>query len=109
MVQQGLTAATLGKQSAESVQNLFAGINANTAEVLEQAQQICQMNEQLQQSSQKVLEEITTVAAFTEQSAASVEEVLTSADVQQQHVSDIVESIRQLTELTNKLEGLIKQ
>ncbi|WP_433944295.1 methyl-accepting chemotaxis protein [Paenibacillus sp. SN-8-1] len=108
LVGDGLHVVTEGKESVQRVEQLFDGIHANTAEVLRQAEQIRDMNTQLQQSSQTVLQEVTTVAAFTEESAASVEEVLASSHAQQQHVVDIVDYIKQLNEMMSKLEEVIK-
>lgn len=107
LVERGLEAVAAGKRSADNVEQLFTGIHANTAEVLNQAEHIRDMNNMLQQSSQSVLNEITTVAAFTEESAASVEEVLASAVVQQQNVAGIAKSINSLREIMNKLEEVV--
>ncbi|USB32814.1 methyl-accepting chemotaxis protein [Paenibacillus sp. YPG26] len=108
LVRDGLTVVTEGKESALSVEQLFDGIHANTAEVLRQAEQIRDMNARLQQSSETVLQEVTTVAAFTEESAASVEQVLASSHAQQQHIVDMVNWVNQLSGMMNKLEAVIK-
>jgi methyl-accepting chemotaxis protein len=105
----GLTAVESGKKSTDSVNQLFEVINTNTAEVMEQAEHLQRMNQQLQISSQRVAEEMTSVAAITEESAASVQEVLASAEVQQHRVQDIVDSIRQLNGLTHDLKHLIEK
>lgn len=105
----GKTAVESGKKSADSVDLLFETINTNTAEVMEQAENLQRMNQQLQRSSQKVAEEMTSVAAITEQSAASVQQVLASAEVQQKRVEDIVDSIRQLNGLAQDLQHLIEK
>ncbi|MCY9663200.1 methyl-accepting chemotaxis protein [Paenibacillus chondroitinus] len=103
----GKLAVESGRKSAESVDQLFEVINTNTAEVMEQAENLQRMNQQLQVSSQKVAEEMTSVAAITEESAASVQQVLASAEVQQKRVEDIVDSIRQLYGLTLDLKLLM--
>ncbi|UKS26334.1 methyl-accepting chemotaxis protein [Paenibacillus sp. HWE-109] len=105
----GKTAVESGKKSAESVDQLFEVIHRNTAEVMEQAENLQQMNNLLHSSSQRVAEEMTSVAAITQQSAASVEQVLASAEVQQKRVEDIVDSIRQLNGLTHDLQHLIEK
>lgn len=105
----GKIAVESGRKSAESVDQLFEVINTNTAEVMEQAENLQRMNQQLQMSSQKVAEEMTSVAAITEESAASVQQVLASAEVQQKRVEDIVDSIRQLYGLTLDLKLLIEK
>ncbi|MNY33834.1 hypothetical protein D3C86_1681320 [compost metagenome] len=76
---------------------------------MEQATHLQRMNQQLQVSSQRVAEEMTSVAAITEESAASVQEVLASAEVQQHRVQNIVDSIRQLNGLTQDLKHLIEK
>jgi methyl-accepting chemotaxis protein len=105
----GITAVESGKKSTDSVNQLFEVINTNTAEVMAQAEHLQRMNQQLQVSSQRVAEEMTSVAAITEESAASVQEVLASAEVQQHRVQDIVDSIRQLNGLTQDLKHLIEK
>lgn len=107
LVQGGLLVVTDGKASAENVEQLFDGIHLNTEEVMVGAEQIREMNIRLQNSSQTVLQEVTAVAAFTQESAASVEEVLASSYAQQKHVEDIAESIRQLNGMMNKLEEVM--
>jgi len=76
---------------------------------LQQAEQLKERNEQLLHSSVQVNDETGKVAAISEQSAASVEEVLASAETQLQRVYNIVSSITQLNELTVKLESLVKE
>ncbi|WP_166238704.1 methyl-accepting chemotaxis protein [Paenibacillus turpanensis] len=108
LVQNGLDATEVGKASAHNVERLFAEINLNTAEVMEQAEQIRDQNSRLQQSSQTVVQEVSTVAAFTEQTAASVQEVLASSTVQQQHMNEIVESIHRLKDMMRRLEEVVQ-
>lgn len=105
----GITAVESGKKSTDSVNQLFEVINTNTSEVMAQAEHLQRMNQQLQVSSKRVAEEMTSVAAITEESAASVQEVLASAEVQQHRVQDIVDSIRQLNGLTQDLKHLIEK
>lgn len=106
LVTTGLSATSSGQAAVNNVSQLFSGIKQNTEHVLDQAEKLQQMNQQLQQSSAEVLNEITSIAAITEETSASVEEVLAGTEMQQQHVKDIVSSIRQLDDLTNKLSSL---
>src|SRR5690606_33144641 len=100
----GMEATHAGSKSVESVVVLFDKIKQNTDEVMEQANSLRMLNEQLSASSNQVTHEIENIASITQQSAASVEEVLASAEVQQNRVNDIVISINHLTELAKKLE-----
>ena len=106
LVTTGLGATKSGQAAVQNVSQLFNGIKQNTEHVLDQAEKLQQMNQQLQKSSAEVLNEITSIAAITEETSASVEEVLTGTKTQQQHVQDIVSSIRALDDLTNKLSSL---
>lgn len=109
LVHQGKTVVETGRRSADNVERLFGEIQTNAADVLAQADQIRGLNDQLNATSHTVVQEVATVAAFSEQSAASVEEVLASSLAQQSHVEDIVKSIRQLNDLMIKLEEIVKR
>jgi methyl-accepting chemotaxis protein len=93
-----------GNESADRAVALFRSIHANTADVLRKAEEVRDMNGELHRSSATVLNEITTVASVTEESSASVQEVLASSHIQQEHVYNIVDSIAQLQQLMIKLE-----
>ncbi|MUT64837.1 methyl-accepting chemotaxis protein [Paenibacillus sp. NEAU-GSW1] len=109
LVQQGQSIVETGKGSAGSVAELFTGIQSNAMELQTQAGHVHELNAKLNTASETVVQEVETVAAFTEQSAASVEEVLASSLEQQRFVEDIVTSIVQLQELMNKLEQTLEQ
>ena len=93
-----------GKQSVSAVEQLFDQIRINSEEVLKQAESLSSINERLLQSAHKVTAEMDTVAAISEKSTASVQEVFTSADDQQKRVSSMIESIEELTELMKILD-----
>jgi len=109
MAQAGLQAAISGRLTADQVERLFEQIRANTDEVLRQAGQLKHRNEQLLAASGLVSDEIGKAAAISEQTAASVQEVLASAEEQLQRVSNIVGSITRLNDLAVKLESLVKE
>ncbi|PWW03293.1 methyl-accepting chemotaxis protein [Paenibacillus cellulosilyticus] len=109
LVQQGQSIVGLGKDSTESASQLFHGIESNVVEVQGQADYIRELNVSLNASSQTVVQEVATVASFTEQSAASVEEVLASSLAQQRYVEDIVSAISQLQELMTKLDQTVRR
>ena len=109
MSSEGMQAVKAGSATVEGVVDLFDRINTNTTNVMEQAEGLRSMNEHLSASSDQVSDEMKNIASITQQSAASVEEVLASAEVQQSRVNDMVESIAKLTILTQKLEEVIKK
>ncbi|TYS52275.1 methyl-accepting chemotaxis protein [Bacillus infantis] len=108
LIGNGMSEVSDGIQSAEEAENLFSSIQEKSSAVLGQAEYLRSLNEKLQQAAASVREEMTAVAAITEQSAASVEEVLASAEVQEQRVMGIVENIRELNEMTGSLEEAVK-
>ena len=103
-VKDGLKIVDSGKQSVSAVEQLFDQIRINSEEVLKQAESLSSINERLLQSAHKVTAEMDTVAAISEKSTASVQEVFTSADDQQKRVSSMIESIEELTELMKILD-----
>ncbi|GFN31423.1 methyl-accepting chemotaxis protein [Paenibacillus xylaniclasticus] len=109
LVEEGQSIVRAGRESTVSVSQLFEGIELNAAEVQDQAQYIRVLNEGLDTSSQTVVQEAASVASFTEQSAASVEEVLASSLSQQRYVEDIVSSISQLQGLMTKLDQTVRR
>ncbi|HOQ37649.1 MAG TPA: methyl-accepting chemotaxis protein [Acetivibrio sp.] len=109
LVQNGLNIVDSGKQSVNMVEQLFDQINVNSEEVLKQAETLSFINERLLQSAHKVTEEMSTVAAISEKSSASVQEVFANADIQQNRVSDMITSIKELTELMQILAQDINQ
>ncbi|WP_438348510.1 methyl-accepting chemotaxis protein [Paenibacillus sp. FA6] len=109
MVNNGLLVVESGRNSADEIARLFGGIRHNTQQVLEQAQDLENMNEHIHQSSAFVLGEVNSVAAITEENTAAIEQVLASAEIQQQHVSETVNSIGHLNTLAVTLESLTKK
>lgn len=107
LVENGRTIVRSGKESSIIAQQLFTTIDLNTAELLEQIEQSRGLTESLHAESQAVVQEVNTVAAFTEESASSVQEVLASSQEQQRHVEDITYSIKQLQQLMVKLEEIV--
>jgi methyl-accepting chemotaxis protein len=107
LVQSGLQTVAAGKESVNMVEQLFDQIKTNSEEVLMQAESLNLVNERLLQSANKVTKEMGTVAAISDESAASVQKVLASADDQQNRVDSMVASIEELTELMKTLDKLV--
>lgn len=109
LVQNGLKIVDSGKQSVSIVEQLFDQIKINSEEVLNQAESLSTINERLLQAAHKVTEEMGIVAAISEKSAASVQDVLSNADEQQKRVDSIRESTEELTDLMKTLNQNITQ
>ncbi|MNO32096.1 Methyl-accepting chemotaxis protein McpB [compost metagenome] len=108
MVSNGLLVVESGRNSTEDIARLFEGIRNNTHQVLEQAEDLKDRSDHIRHASTLVLGEVNSVAAITEENTAAIEQVLASAEVQQQHVSETVLSISHLNELATKLHNLTK-
>jgi len=108
-VQNGLQTVVYGKESVVIAEKMFDQIKTNSEEVLNQAESLRCINERLLQSAHNVAEEMGTVAAISDKSSASIQEVLANADVQQKRVSSMVERIEELTELMKTLDHNINR
>lgn len=108
MVSNGLLVVESGKNSTDDIARLFEGIRNNTHQVLEQAEDLKDRSDHIRHASTLVLGEVNSVAAITEENTAAIEQVLASAEVQQQHVSETVISISNLNELAIKLDNLTR-
>lgn len=104
----GQTASRSGAESADIITALFVQINTNTKEVMDQSDHLLELNIQLQSASTQITDEISSVSSVTEQSAASVEEVLASAELQQHRVNEIVVSIQKLNETAQAMEKTLQ-
>lgn len=109
LVQNGLKIVDSGKQSVSVVEQLFDQINKNSEEVLSQAESLTFINERLLHAAHKVTEEMGIVAAISEKSAASVQDVLSNADNQQNSVNSIIASTEELTDLMKTLKQDMNQ
>ncbi|WP_223701085.1 methyl-accepting chemotaxis protein [Sutcliffiella deserti] len=106
-VTQVLEDVTTGKKAANEVDEAFYAINSNTVSVIEKADKLRVFNDGLKDATEKILNELTTVAATTEETSAAAEEVFASVEVQNEHLTEIVTNINNLNELTANLEKLI--
>lgn len=108
MVSNGLLVVESGRNSADDIARLFEGIRNNTYQVLEQAEDLKDKNEHIRNSSTLVLGEVNSVAAITEENTAAIEQVLASAEIQQEHVSETVTNINNLNAIAIKLDRLTR-
>lgn len=107
-ISEGREASNTGAASTDIIEQLFTNIDVNTTEVMEQAVHLQNLNSELQESSARINDELNSVSSVTEQSAASIEEVLASAEVQQERVYDMVESIKKLNETAQRLNQVLQ-
>lgn len=104
----GLTAVESSKHATENVEGIFKQIMSNTKDVQSKANSVNDLVQQLQHSSNNIVGEITSISSITEQSTASVEEVLASMEEQDKQIYSIEESFKELESMTKGLENLTK-
>ncbi|GAE34365.1 methyl-accepting chemotaxis protein [Halalkalibacter akibai] len=87
----------------------FTKILENTENVVKQSTNVETMLLNLKTDSNHIFEEISSVSSITEQSSASVEEILASVEEQHKRIGEIVSSFSELETLTEKLTKLINK
>lgn len=109
LVEKGALGVEQGKETVNTVSGLFGQVKENTLSVLDQADSLNQMNTSLKNTVDLISGEMSSIAAVTEESAASIEEVLASTELQSNQVATIVSSIRELNDLSDRLQTLVNQ
>lgn len=104
----GLSAVESSKQATQTVENIFKQIMTNTQEVLVQANSVNSMVQKLHHSSGKIVDEISSISSITEESTASIEEVMANIELQDKQIHDIEKSFVELEAMTMTLENLVK-
>ncbi|MNJ74133.1 hypothetical protein D3C77_710210 [compost metagenome] len=84
-------------------------IRLNTKNVVQQSSQVEDKTLLLRQSAGNIVEEITSISSVTQQSSASVEQILASMEEQQKMVDNIVISFQKLDGLIIQLNLLTKE
>lgn len=100
-------AVSWSEQSTENVKKIFDNIITNTDSVVEQSKKVEDMVTGLERDFHTIVREISMVTSFTQETAASVEEVLASANEESEKISNIVDSFKELEELNNGLDNII--
>ncbi|ANE46961.1 hypothetical protein SY83_12515 [Paenibacillus swuensis] len=102
----GQTAAQSGTREVSKTVELFSAISENTENLSEKSTIVDEMNMKLKVSSENIVNVITTVSSVTQETAASVEQLLASAEEQNMRVTAIIDDIEGLGRLTKELEAL---
>ncbi len=82
---------------------------SNTKIVVNQATQVGELVKRLKGDSNIILQEIESVSSITQESSASVEEIVASVEEQHSRIEEIVLSFAELEKLTQKLNALINK
>lgn len=104
----GEKAVDMSIKARERVEDIFKKILINSQDVLEHSHMVDEGLEKIKKSSSTVAQEIQTIASFTEENSAAMEEVMASIDSQDERMGDIVNSFAQLEEITDQLNKLVE-
>lgn len=94
--------------SAKKVEEMLAIITNNVSEVVNLSNSVDTMTLSLQESSNNIMDEITSISSLTQETSASVEELSASAENQNRSVIDTTESFKEIKELILQLRKLIE-
>lgn len=104
--QNSITASTVSVQTSRQ---LFEQIAENAYEVVQQATDVSENTELIKQSSDSMVYEVSDISSITQQSTASIEQILVHMEQQRQKVGKIVASFRELDDLIKSLEAIAKK
>ncbi|MDO7907342.1 methyl-accepting chemotaxis protein [Paenibacillus sp. JX-17] len=96
-----------GRAAVQTADEVFRTINANTQQVLNQASEIENSSVTMEESSRKVVGEVTEISGVTEQSSAAAEQILASMEEQHNITKEMVDSFSELEQLILSLNDLV--
>lgn len=103
VMEEGVVKANEGRkmigETSERFNQIFASINKVAVEI----QSVAKETANLSHANQKVLEEIDTIAAISEQTAANTEEVMATVENQANSVGKVAKGMRRLTDFSDDL------
>lgn len=102
-VNSGQKAVNASLESTQMAEQVFHEILNNTEKVVNQSQYVEEMLQNVQTSSNIIVDEIGTISSITQETSAAVEMILTAIEEQNQRVADIVTSFEELEEMTSQL------
>ncbi|NMO95011.1 methyl-accepting chemotaxis protein [Paenibacillus lemnae] len=108
-VSQGNEAILSSQDSVSRSAELLNESTNNVSNVQIQASEVESRMKLLQQSSEKVVQEVTSVSSVTEQSTAAVQEILSSIEEQKQLSDEVMNSFGSLEQIVNRLKSLSNQ
>ncbi|WP_146241030.1 methyl-accepting chemotaxis protein [Paenibacillus sambharensis] len=98
-----------GLATTEKTNQVFHQIHENTVSVQEQTDGLTQLLGALKKDSNVIVNEAVSIANITDQSSASVEQVLASVEQQNGRMSTVMDDFRKLTVIIEQLENLTKR
>lgn len=99
-------AVKVSDTSTDKVSEVFSNIVSNSKGVVRYSDEVSEIIKQIQGMSNKIVIELDGISATTQESTASVEEVLARTDEQNSRIGSIVNSFRELDEMMNNLKAM---
>jgi len=98
--------AGTSNESVNKVSEGFENINANSKEMLSKACEVDSMTLKIEENASQVLNNITSLAASSQETSASVEEILGGINEQNARMENIVTSFKDLEKFINELRDV---
>lgn len=99
----------MSNKAREKVDEMFKNIFSKSEIVLTHSNEIDQSLKKIKDLSSKVANEAQSIASFTEENSAAMEEIMASIDSQDEKMQDLVEDFSELDDMTNKLISFINK
>ncbi|WP_142415503.1 methyl-accepting chemotaxis protein [Hathewaya massiliensis] len=97
------------KTSADSLKNVFTGINESIGIALKSVESLLQSMDKIDSDKEKVLESLQNMSAISEESSAATEEVSATMTEELSEIQKVSQSSEELETLVNKLNTIIKE
>lgn len=106
-VGEGLQSVNHSLLVAKETLQTFSDIHEQAEQSSSHAKDVNDKINEINQAYQSIMTELTAVTQFTENSSASVEEILASVEEQYERIKAIMNSFGEMEELTERLNGLV--
>ncbi|MBW8349810.1 HAMP domain-containing protein [Bacillus sp. IITD106] len=106
-LEEGYKEVTQGTSQIEATQKTFTGISNAVTEMTNNIQIVCENILNIANSSKKMNESITEIAAISEESAAGVEQTSASSEQISSTMKEVANSCSDLSKLAENLNGLV--
>jgi len=99
-------AVKISDTSTDKVSEVFNNIAVNSKGVVKYSDEVSEIIKQIQGMSNEIVIELNGISATTQESTASVEEVMARVDEQNNRISSVVNSFRELDEMMSSLKSM---
>lgn len=105
-IKSGQEAVMESRQAASLTENILEEVENNTNKVVSQASEVESMIQGLEANTKTIVMEVTSISAVTEESSASFEQIMASIEDQNTRIESVVNSFKELENLTILLRDM---